>query len=37
MQLIDSIGIYAYEMNYDLLCKKEGIKSNNIIKQYENV
>ena len=33
---IDSIETYAYEMNKDLVCKKEEIKCNNIIKQYKN-
>ena len=37
MQSIDSIGTYAYEMNKNLVCKKEVIKCNNIIKQYKNV
>ena len=32
MQLIDSIETYAYGMNKDLVCKKEGIKCNNIVK-----
>ena len=30
MQSIDSIGTYAYEMNKNLVCKKEVIKCNNI-------
>ena len=42
MWSIDSIERYAYEMvlvgmSKDLSCKKEKIKSNNIIKQYKNV
>ena len=37
MQSIDSIETYAYGMNKNLVCKKEEIKCNNIIKQYENV
>ena len=37
MQSINSIEKYAYGMNKDLVCKKEEIKCNNIIKQYKNV
>ena len=37
MQSIDSTESYAYRMNKDLVWKKEKIKCNNIIKQYENV
>ena len=37
MQSIDLIETYAYGMNKDLVCKKEEIKCNNIIKQYKNV
>ena len=37
MKSIDSIETYVYGMNKDLVCKKEEIKCNNIIKQYENV
>ena len=37
MQSIDSIEIFAYGMNKDLVCKKEKIKCNNVIKQYKNV
>ena len=33
MQSIDSIETYAYGTNKDLICKKEEIKCNNIIKQ----
>ena len=32
MQTIDSIKTYAYGMSSDLMCKKENIKRNNIIK-----
>ena len=34
---IDSIETYAYGTSKDLICKKEKIKRNNIIKQYKNV
>ena len=37
MQSIDSIETNAYGMSQDLICKKENIKRNNIIKQYKNV
>ena len=37
MQLIDSIESYAYEMNKDLVCKKEELKCKNKMKQYKNV
>ena len=37
MKSIDSIETYAYEMNKDLVCKKEEIKFKNIIKQYKHV
>ena len=37
IQSIDSIETYVYGMNKILLCKKEEIKCNNIIKQYKNV
>ena len=37
MQSIDSIETYAYEMIKNLVSKKEEIKCNNIIKQYNNV
>ena len=33
MQSINSIETYAYGKNKDLVCKKECIKRNNIIKQ----
>ena len=36
MQSIDSIETYAYGTIKDLICKKEKIKRNNIIKQYKN-
>ena len=35
MQSIDSLETYGYRMNKDLVCKKEEIKCNNIIKQYK--
>ena len=35
MQLIDLIETYAYGTSKDLICKKEKIKRNNIIKQYK--
>ena len=37
MQSLDSIEIYAYGMDKNLVCKKEKNKCNNIIKQYKNV
>ena len=37
MKSIDSIETYAYGMNKNLVCKKEEIKCDNIIKQYKNV
>ena len=38
IQSIDLIETYAYGMNKDvIICKKEKIKCNNIIKQYKNV
>ena len=36
IQLIDSVEIYGYGMNKDLVCKKEEIKCNSIIKQNKN-
>ena len=33
IQQIDSAGTYAYGMGKDLACRKEEIKSNNLIKQ----
>ena len=32
MQSIDSVETYTYETNKDLVCKKEEIKCNNIVK-----
>ena len=37
IQAIDLIETYAYGLSKDLICKKENIKRNNIIKQYKNV
>ena len=37
LQSTDSIEIYSYRMNKDLVYKKEEIKCNNIIKQYKHV
>ena len=37
MQSIDSIETYSYRTNKYLVCKKEEIKSSNIIKQLKNV
>ena len=37
MQPIDSIETYAHGTGNDLVCKKEEIKCNSIIKQYKNV
>ena len=37
MQSLDSIEIYAYGMDKDLVCKKEKDKCNNIIKQYKKM
>ena len=36
-KLVDSIETYAHGANKSLICKKEKIKRNNIIKQYKNV
>ena len=36
-QSIDSIETYAYGRSKDLVCKKEWIKCNNIVKQYKSV
>ena len=36
MQTIDSIETYIYEINRNLVCKREEIKCYNIIKQYKN-
>ena len=35
MQSVDSIKTYVIGMNKDLVCKREDIKCNNIIKQYK--
>ena len=37
MRSIESMDTYAYGTSKDLICKKEKIKWNNIIKQYKNV
>ena len=37
MLSIDSTETYAYWRSKDLVCKKEEVKYNNIIKQYKNV
>ena len=37
MQSIDLTETYAYGMNENIVCKKEEIKCNNIIKQYKDV
>ena len=37
MWSIDSIGRYVYEMKKNLVCNKEEIECNNVIKQYKNV
>ena len=37
MQSIYSIETYAHGTSKDLVCKKEEIKRNNLIKQYKNV
>ena len=37
MWSIELIETYAYRTSKDLICKKENIKHNNIIKQYKNV
>ena len=36
IQSTDSIETYAYERSRGLVCKKEKIKCNNLIKQYKN-
>ena len=36
MQSIYSIETYVHGISKDLVCKKEEIKCNNIIKQYKN-
>ena len=35
MQSIDSIESYVYGINKDLVCNREEINSNNVIKQYK--
>ena len=35
LQSIDSIETYTYGTREDLVCKKEEIKYNNIVKQYK--
>ena len=37
IQSIDLIEKYAYKKNKYIVCKNEGIKYNNVIKQYKNV
>ena len=37
MQSIDLIETYAHRISKDLVCKKEEIKCNNVIKQYKKV
>ena len=37
MKLIDLIETHVYGTNKDLVCKKEVIKWNYIMKQYKNV
>ena len=37
MQSIDSIETYVYGMNKDLVCNREEINFNNVIKQYKKV
>ena len=37
IQLIDLVETYAYGMNKGLICKKEEIICNNIIKQYKKI
>ena len=37
IQSTNSIKTYAYKMSKGVVCKKEEIKCNNIIKQYKNV
>ena len=36
MQSIDSIATHTHRMNKSLVCKKEEIKYNSIVKQYKN-
>ena len=35
MQAIDSVEMYVYEMNKELVWKKEKLKRNSMIKQYK--
>ena len=35
-QSVGSIGTYAYGTSKDLICKKEKIKCNNMIRQHKN-
>ena len=37
MPSTDSIETYVYGMSKYLICNKEKVKRNNIIKQYKNV
>ena len=37
IQSVESTEIYANGMGKDVVCKKEDIRCNNIIKQYKNV
>ena len=37
IQSIDLVETYSYGVNKDLVCNKEEIKCNNIIRQYTNV
>ena len=37
IQWVGSVETYVYGMNKDLVCEKEEIKCNNIMKQYKNV
>ena len=37
IQWVVSVETYVYGMNKDLVCEKEEIKCNNIMKQYKNV
>ena len=36
IQLNDSIETYSYGTSKDIVCRKEKIKSNDLIKQYKN-
>ena len=37
MQSVDLVETYVYETSKNLICKKEKLKRNDTIKQYENV